>query len=113
MKKKPLVKKALLELINSLSSADPKDDRIFQKLIDKSLNLMNISEADFAERIGVSRPTINRWRSGRTAPHPALRNHVYNYLCGLAQRWIKNIVTGFSVPSISSIKGWGINWRSV
>lgn len=29
------------------------------------------------------------------------------------QRWIKNIVTGFSVPSISSIKGWGINWRSV
>ncbi len=42
------------------------EDKAFQVLIKQ------FSDKDLARAFGVSRPTVQRWRTGQNAPHPAL-----------------------------------------
>jgi hypothetical protein len=71
------------ELIAALDSADPADDVLFATLVRESLPTLGKSFEDLAESMTVSIPTVIRWCSGRTAPHPAMRPRVFKAL----RRW--------------------------
>lgn len=75
-----------LELFNELQQqlsaypADSEDDALFQSLFTGAQNLLELDDAELAKMFQVSRPTINRWATGRTAPHPLARRAVMDAL---------------------------------
>jgi hypothetical protein len=66
--------------IDVLKKAEPTDDAAFKTLVAGGMDLMRLLDSDLAHYFGVSRPTVNRWRTGANAPHPALRKHVFAWL---------------------------------
>jgi transcriptional regulator with XRE-family HTH domain len=58
----------------------PEDDELFVDVVRTSMDLLSITDTDLAERFGVSRPSVNRWRNGMNAPHPAMRPRIYKEL---------------------------------
>lgn len=70
----------LKSYIATVRKADQKDDAAFHKVVSSGMDLMSVLDSDLAHEFGVSRPTVNRWRSGANAPHPALRKHVFAWL---------------------------------
>jgi len=66
--------------IQSLKGADQKNDEVFHKIVEQGMDIMQLLDSDLAHEFNVSRPTVNRWRSGANAPHPALRKHVFAWL---------------------------------
>lgn len=70
----------LKRYVESLKSADPKNDEQFKTLLNKGMSLLRLIDADISKEFGVSRPTVNRWRNGANAPHPAMRKPLFNYL---------------------------------
>lgn len=61
----------------ALMVADPKNDRQFMHLVICSMQELNLTDKDVAEMIGVSIPTVERWKNGKNAPHPAMRPVIY------------------------------------
>jgi transcriptional regulator with XRE-family HTH domain len=39
-----------------------------------------VSDQDIADGMGYSASTVSRWRQGVSAPHPALRSDILNFL---------------------------------
>jgi hypothetical protein len=70
----------LEEYIGTVRQADQKDDAAFQTVVARGMELMQLLDSDLSHQFGVSRPTVNRWRTGANAPHPALRKHVFAWL---------------------------------
>ncbi len=50
-----------------------------QKLIKNIREYLGLSQADFAERLGVTFATINRWENGRAIPTKLAQNTLYEY----------------------------------
>lgn len=75
-----------VELLNELQTqlaeypAGSEDDALFQSLFTNAQNLLELDDAELGKMFQVSRPTINRWVAGRTAPHPLARRAVMNAL---------------------------------
>lgn len=75
-----------VELFNELQAqlaaypAGSENDALFQSLFTDAQNLLELNDAELAKMFQVSRPTINRWVSGRTAPHPLARRAVLDAL---------------------------------
>ncbi len=67
-------------LLNALQTANVADDAAFHNCVSMAFNLIVLSEDELARKFSVSRPSINRWKNGRSAPHPAMRKHVYAWL---------------------------------
>ncbi len=61
-----------------MSPHDPKDDTLFTKLIQEGL--VGVEDRDFAEMMGVSTPTVARWKSGESHPYWTLRSTIYEVL---------------------------------
>lgn len=61
------------------------DKETFQSLLLAAIKLLDLTDEGIAGRFDTSRPTVNRWRNGSNAPHPALRPAVYEWLLELAE----------------------------
>ncbi len=59
-------------------------DEEFRDTFRQALNLLELSDQDVADGLLVSRPTVNRWRSGKNLPHHALRKPIL--------RWCEKLV---------------------
>ncbi len=68
------------EYLEAFKNANEVMDQIFQKLFAYSLEYLKISHKEVAAKFGVSLPTVERWRSGKNAPHPIMRRIVYDWL---------------------------------
>jgi hypothetical protein len=83
------------ELQQELSAFPPgsEDDALFQRLFNDAQALLEFEDGELAVRFQVSRPTINRWGAGRTAPHPLARKAVIEQLArmiGDRKRVVRN-----------------------
>jgi ribosome-binding protein aMBF1 (putative translation factor) len=63
-----------------LSSVDLDADASFQAAFSDAQTLLELSDAELADKLLVSRPTINRWARGRNLPRRALRRSIVNWL---------------------------------
>lgn len=72
---------SLQTLIPILETTDPKDETgTFGRNIALALRLMpDLTAAEVCERFDMSRPSLARWRTGRNAPHPAMRLSIYKW----------------------------------
>lgn len=70
----------LNEYLAALKVASANDDKVFHSLLLEGIRLLNLTNKEIAHRFDVSRPTIERWRTGINAPHPAMRKAVYDWL---------------------------------
>jgi hypothetical protein len=62
------------------ASKSATDDAMFHELVERSLRLLMLPDLDFAKLVGTNRSSINRWKNGKNAPHPAVRPRVYALL---------------------------------
>lgn len=62
-----------------LRRIDPNDDGQFQEAVKTGTALLGITDGDLADHFDMSRPSVNRWKNGRNAPHPAFRKSVYSF----------------------------------
>lgn len=74
---------------NKLKVVDAKDSTDFYMLFSEGMTLLSLLDEDVSREFGVSRPTINRWRNGRNAPHPMMRTPVYDWLIDRTSRLIE------------------------
>ncbi len=80
--------------IGELDRVDPEDDARFHVLLLHGMFLMGIDEAEVARRFDMSRPSVNRWKVGRGAPHPSIRKHVYAFLRERAEQTLAKDFAG-------------------
>jgi len=73
-------REAIIEYVRDVQGADRHDDQAFRRLFAAGMNLLQLLDIDVAREFGVSRPSVNRWRNGINAPHPAMRKPVYTWL---------------------------------
>lgn len=52
----------------------------FRELLLQSMKSLKLLDKDIALEFDMSRPSVNRWKNGRTVPHPTIRKIVYRYL---------------------------------
>lgn len=65
---------------DELTKGDLSDDAVFQFLLKQSELVLGMSDADLAREFRVSRPTVNRWRSGKNAPYFMARKGIIEFL---------------------------------
>lgn len=53
------------------------DDTMFRECVSRTLTALRVDDIDFANDLAVSRSAVNRWKTGRSVPHPAMRKPVY------------------------------------
>jgi len=73
---------SLLLLQRALREARTQDDVQFYRLLRTGVSILKLTEEDIAHQFGASRPTVKRWLAGTSAPHPAVRRPVYDWLLG-------------------------------
>ena len=66
--------------IDVVKKAPQTDDAAFHSVVARGMTVLRLLDSDLAFHLGVSRPTVNRWKSGANAPHPAMRKHVFAWL---------------------------------
>jgi hypothetical protein len=71
----------LATLIEELGAAaiDP-EKADFSRILNHAQKLLRKTDLDMSVLFKVSRPTVNRWTRGITAPHPMLRKAVFDTL---------------------------------
>lgn len=76
-----------MELATSLRARSSRvtDDATFKEMIERCFAHAKLVDKDLSDALGVSRPTVTRWRNGVCAPHTALRKTVYDCLALLVQ----------------------------
>ncbi len=67
----------------NIEASDPLSDALFRENVNEFLRVTNRSIEEFADLTHTSLWTIKRWKSGRNAPHPAMRSHVYEAMLTL------------------------------
>lgn len=82
--------KELEALKTALRSADSQDTEMFHELLQRAMSLLNLGDKDLAHQFNVSRPTVSRWRTGKNAPHPAMRTPIYSWLAKKATKAISS-----------------------
>lgn len=70
--------------IEDVQNADT-DEESFCAVIKNSYEFLKVKDKELAKAIGVSRPTVTRWRGGQCAPHLAMRKLVYETICQMVK----------------------------
>ena len=60
----------------------PEDDALFACIVKNCMMATGLTLTELAEEFSISVPSVERWRSGKTAPHPAMRPQIYRYFLG-------------------------------
>ncbi|MBI3046420.1 MAG: hypothetical protein HYY86_02705 [Candidatus Harrisonbacteria bacterium] len=68
------------ELILKIQAASKEDDKEFQEIIATLLDQGFLTETDLCREIGASKPTIRRWKEGKSSPLPLMRLHLFKRL---------------------------------
>ena len=71
---------AVRDLIERISRANFDDDSVFQDFFQESIRFLELSELEASDGLKVSRPTVNRWINGASAPTRALRGPVFGWI---------------------------------
>lgn len=80
------------EVLNRIAVAQQHltDDVMFRECVSDVLMALQVEDIDFASELAVSRSTVNRWKNGRSVPHPAMRRPVYAALRRRAQARLRD-----------------------
>lgn len=78
----------LRDLKKTLQTDQHSDDAVFSAAVAQSMALLALSDGEIAAEFDMSRPSVNRWRNGRAAPHPAVRKHVFKFFAKKIERLI-------------------------
>jgi hypothetical protein len=70
----------LRQLLASASTLNVREDAAFQALMREAPEILEMSEAQIADGLSVSRPTYNRWINGRSLPHVAMRTPAVSWV---------------------------------
>lgn len=54
----------------------------FRRQLNVGLEITGFSDAEFAEIVGTSRPTVTRWKNGASVPHERLRDLILDKFLG-------------------------------
>lgn len=79
----------LKDYVTRLQAADKDDAPLFYGLVVEGFALVGLTDAIVAREMDMSRPSVSRWRTGRNAPHAAMRPTVYRKLVRLAKAQIE------------------------
>ena len=63
----------LENLSDRLKRIKHSNDDEFKQIIADSITLLRLTDYEASLIFDVSRPTVTRWKNGRTVPHPAMR----------------------------------------
>lgn len=66
-------------------------DAIFQRVIQGCRGRLELSEPDLADKLNVSRPTINRWSHGKNLPHRAVRRAIFDWVSEEIKRRLRDL----------------------
>ena len=92
-----------------LSSLDLASDAAFQDAFNEAQNLLELSDAEIADKLLVSRPTVNRWVRGRNLPRRALRRSIVNWIEGQLGQRIKTLEQQAARPVVRASGSWSAN----
>lgn len=82
------------------------EDRIFQRVIQAALEDFCFTDMELARVLKVSRPTVTRWKNGKTSPAPRMRPAILDALMKEARRKEK-IAWGWDVGAEVINPIWG------
>ncbi len=68
-----------ISLINQ-SLSDPQSREKFCAAFKSAVEELNLSDLEVAQRLEISRPTVERWKTGEAAVHPVGREPILKYL---------------------------------
>jgi len=80
-----------LELIEK-GLDDVGSNELFKAILEQSEYVLLLTDSDLAFEMQMTRPTINRWRSGANAPLVPMRKNIYNKLKRRTNLMIKKSV---------------------
>ena len=86
----PTYRKALEELAKLAGNANPKDTPIFHAVVSQAVEVLDVSHQELAAAFHVSRPTVTRWVNKVSAPHPALRPMIYDWVEAQARQRLQH-----------------------
>lgn len=78
------------EFVQTLKVAATKqedDDALFAAIIRQAGT--DLSDSELADLLSVARPTVNRWKNGRTTPHRLIKPIVYQKLAERTQKMLR------------------------
>ena len=76
------LKEPLKKLLATIGRAEQntRDDRLFEAVSGKALRAEVVTPREFARKYGMPLSTVERWRSGLSVAHVALRPRIYRWL---------------------------------
>lgn len=75
-----MAKNEKLYALISCAQCRPPDTGLFRTVIRAAIDERVVEDIDLASELAVSRSTVERWKNGKAAPHPAMRAPVYAVL---------------------------------
>lgn len=76
----------LMDLVAARRNVESAD---FAKVLKRAQSGLNLTDLELSRMFKVSRPTVNRWIRGVTAPHPLLRASIFDALLERAKSQLK------------------------
>lgn len=86
-------REALKDYVPLVTQADVDNGATFHTVIQKGFELTVLTDDAIGQHFGMSLPSVDRWKNGRTAPHPAMRKHVYAWIEQRARQALETITT--------------------
>ena len=68
------------DLLSELKRNDGEDPDRFASIFATAHRLLEMSNREMADSLGVSHPSIGRWVKGTAAPHPVMRRAVFIWI---------------------------------
>jgi hypothetical protein len=96
----------LRDLLFLIDSVDVSNAGTFQEVLDRSLNILVMTDQQFGDALLVSRATVNRWRHGDSAPHVAMRQPILKWIRREVSRRLRMMeARSFLRPVIGTTSG--------
>jgi hypothetical protein len=89
----------LTKLMEDLKAAPTHSSDTFRELINRMVELRVFDEEKVLRvRFGLSVSSFERWKNGRTAPHPAMRRPIYDNIALGIERLLTKLKSEVSNP---------------
>lgn len=74
--------------LEKLKENGEKSNEQFKELFNEGTSILGLLDMDISRQFSVSRSTINKWRTGENAPHPAMQKIIFEYFEKMALSFI-------------------------
>ena len=78
----------------ALKALNAEDAVAFQQAVSLARDVLELSDVALSKLLGVSRPSLQRWRSGTHAPHLFVRQKLIELLRAEVQRKVRIVESG-------------------